>query len=247
MKKSKKKTHEKYVLYGFLVFALVIIAIAIFSTYRLLSSQNKQVDNSPKKPSLIKMTPYDRELAIKFMDKNNDGKCDVCGMPVDMCISSGQLQCNMDSRSTIGILGSQHIHADWKVYINGEQIDFSDKSHMDRMKKESSVSNFIHVDSGNPLPEKNGDVLHMHATGVPLWIFFDSINMDLSKDCLVLDNGKKFCNDDKNTLKFYVNGKPDDQYENYVFKGLDKILISYGNETDLTQQLNSITDFTKNH
>ncbi len=247
MKKSNEKTHEKYILYGFLAFVLIIIAVVGFSTYRLFLFQNKQVDNTPQKSSLMQMTSYDKDLAIKFMDKNNDGKCDVCGMPVDMCISSGQLQCNMDSRSTIGILGSQHMHADWKVYINGEQIDFSDKAHMDRMRKELSVSSFIHVDSGNPPPEKTGDVIHMHATGVPLWIFFDSIGMNLSKECLVLDNGKKFCNDDKNTLKFYVNEKSNNQYENYVFKDLDKILISYGSETDLTQQFNSITNFAKNH
>ena len=115
---------------------------------------------------------------------------------------------------------------------------------MDRMKKESSVSNFIHVDSGNPLPEKNGDVLHMHATGVPLWIFFDSINMDLSKDCLVLDNGKKFCNDDKNTLKFYVNGQPNNEFGSRVIKDLDKYLVSYGNEDEaaIQQQLSSVTN-----
>lgn len=247
MKKLKQKIHEKYILYGFLAFVLIIIAATGFSTYRLFSFQDKQVNNAPKKSSSIQMTPYDKELAIKFMDKNNDGKCDICGMPVDMCISSGQLQCNMDPRSTIGILNSQHIHADWKVYINGKQMDFSDKAHMDRMRGGLAVSSFIHVDSGNPPPEKTGDVLHMHATGVPLWIFFDSINMDLSKDCLVLDNGEKLCSNDKNTLKSYVNGKPNDEYENYVFKDLDKILISYGSEIDLTQQFNSITDFSNNH
>ncbi|MBS3052378.1 MAG: hypothetical protein J4428_03330 [Candidatus Aenigmarchaeota archaeon] len=194
------------------------------------------------------MTSYDKELATKLMDKNHDGKCDICGMSAEMCISSGQLQCNMGSqKTTMGILGSQHIHADWRIYINGIKLDLSDKSHMDRMKKNMSVSSFIHVDSGSPQPEKTGDVLHMHATGIPLWVFFDSIEMKFNKTCIMLDNTDSFCSDNKSVPKFYVNRKLNNEYENYIFKDLDKILISYSNETNLNQQLNSITDFAKNH
>jgi len=82
----------------------------------------------------------------------------------------------------------------------------------------------------------------MHATGIPLWIFFESVGMKFSKDCLELPDGKKFCNNGKSTLKFYVNGKLNDEWENYVFKDLDKILVSYGEgeETDLKEQLDSV-------
>lgn len=118
------------------------------------------------------MTFY-KELGRKLMDSNNDGRCDSCGMPVEMCLDSGQLECNMDPNAKIGILGSQHIHADWKVYINGNILDFSDKSHMERMGNNQPVSSFIHVDSGTPAPEKTGDVIHMHATGVPLWLLMN--------------------------------------------------------------------------
>ena len=165
-------------------------------------------------------------------------------------MDSGQLQCNMDSKSTIGILGSQHIHADWKIYIDGKALDQNlfDSISMDMSKMDNKItSSFIHVDKGAPAPEKTGDLIHMHATGVPLWLFFKSVGMDFNKDCLTLQDGQKFCNDAKNTLKFYVNGKPNSEWENYVFKDLDKILISYGSETDIGQQMNAITDFAKNH
>lgn len=108
-------------------------------------------------------------------------------------------------------------------------------------------SSFIHVDKGAPAPEKTGDILHMHATGVPLWIFFKSVGMDFNKESLALPDGRKFSNDGKDTLKFYVNGKPNSEWENYVFRDLDKILISYGEERDLSQQINSVTDFSKSH
>ena len=63
----------------------------------------------------------------------------------------------------------------------------------------------------------------------------------------MLDNTDSFCSDNKSVPKFYVNRKLNNEYENYIFKDLDKILISYSNETNLNQQLNSITDFAKNH
>jgi hypothetical protein len=189
------------------------------------------------------------------MDADGDGKCDVCGMDVQLCMDGGQLQCNMDQHSTIGVLGSAHIHADWKIYINSKVLDnnFFGPLAMDMSDpKKTTTSSFIHVDksrgdNGDSSLEKTGDVIHMHATGVPLWIFFDSVEMEFNKDCLSLPTGERFCNDGKKTLKFYVNGKFNDKYEKYVFSDLDKILISYGDETDLSSQMNSITEFSMSH
>ncbi|MEK6872459.1 MAG: hypothetical protein AABW90_00420 [Nanoarchaeota archaeon] len=185
-----------------------------------------------QKLSRMSLAPFDIELAKQFMDKNNDGKCDACGMPVEMCIDSGEIQCSMSSDSTIGKLGSQHIHADWKVYINGKALDENflaplamDMSRMDNAK----TSSLIHLDSGAPAPEKTGDLLHMHATGVQLWIFFESIDLELPQG-----------------MKAYVNGKPIEDYQNYVFNDLDKILITDG-VGDLQNQLSSITNFAGIH
>ena len=234
---------------------VMVVIIAVFSLIYVLKSlffpkENVKENNGQQNHfSAIGFTAFDVELAKRLMDKDNDGKCDSCGMDVDLCIQTGQLQCNMVSGSTIGILDSQHIHADWKVYINGIALDFSDKAHMERMRSNKPVSSFIHVDSGAPPPEKTGDILHMHATGVPLWIFFESIGMDFNKDCITLENKEKFCNDGNKKLKFSVNGKESNEFENYVFKKLDKILISYGNdsEEEIKNQLASITNFAKNH
>ena len=236
-----------------LIFILIaVIGLFIFSLTDFFSTKSGQVnqDNSQmKKVSRMSLTSFDRELGIELMDQNHDGRCDTCGMPVEQCLDSGQLECNMGSNSKIGILGSQHIHADWKIYINGKPLDFSDKSHMERMRSNQPVSSFIHVDSGAPAPEKTGDVIHMHATGIPLWVFFKSIGMDFDKDCITLENKEKFCNEGNKKLKFLVNGKESNEFENYVFNDLDKILISYGyeSEEEIKNQLTSITDFSKLH
>ncbi|MEK6808607.1 MAG: hypothetical protein AABY14_02895 [Nanoarchaeota archaeon] len=235
-------------LISMLVIVSGLLIYSIFSTVGVFSMKQEQQNtaNIPKRMSHMTLTSFDKEIAKQLMDTNNDGRCDVCGMSIEQCIDGGQLECSMDSNAKIGILGSQHIHADWKVYINGKELDFSNKAHMTRVTNNEGVSSFIHVDSVSP-PEKIGDVLHMHATGVPLWIFFKSIDMDLNKDCLSLENEQKFCNNENKKLGFYVNGKENNQYENYIFNDLDKILVSYGDEIDLNAELDTITNFAKLH
>ena len=248
--KKGKVDFVAILLMSMLVILIGILISSIFSTIDIFKMPKKEKStNTMPRISHMSLTSFDKEIGRQLMDQNNDGRCDVCGMPVEQCIDSGQLECSMDTNAKIGILGSQHIHADWKIYINNKPLDLSDKSHMDRMRNNQPVSSFIHVDSGAPAPEKTGEVLHMHATGVPLWVFFKSIGMDFNKDCITLENKEKFCNDINKQLQFYVNGQLNNQFENYVFNDLDKILISYGNdsEEEIKNQLNSITDFAKLH
>ena len=241
------KTPETFVSYAAVVVVVAALIFSLLSYFDVLSIQG----NVAKEPapsgmaglSRMPLTAFDIMLAKQFMDKDSDGKCDVCGMDVKLCIDSGQLQCNMDPQSTISILGSAHAHADFKVYINGEPLNFANPEYY--MK-----SSFIHVDDNQNMGDASG-VLHMHAKGVPLWIFFRSVGLEFNKDCLVVaDHGKeeKFCNNDNSSLRFYVNGIPNTEFGNYVFNNLDKILISYGPVGENVQrQLASISDFAKLH
>ena len=62
-----------------------------------------------------------------------------------------------------------------------------------------------------------------------------------------MESGKKYCNDGDKTLKVYVNGEPNEEYDTYLMGDLDKILISYGSETEeeIQEQLDSITDLSE--
>ncbi len=258
--KKKREIQRERIVTGFIFLVLAFAIFVLFFTAKSILLPQKTISeqastliksSSMQKISMMSLTAYDRELGVKSMDKGNDGRCDVCGMDVEVCLDSGQIECNMDSKSTIGVLGSQHIHADWKIYINGKVLDnaFFEPISMDMSKQDNKItSSFIHMDKGAPAPEKTGDLIHMHATGVPLWIFFKSVGIEFNKDCLSLPDGQEFCNDGKNTLKFYINGKPNEEYEKYVFNDSDNILIGYGNKNeDVSSQLNSITDYSKNH
>lgn len=107
-------------------------------------------------------------------------------------------------------------------------------------------SSFIHLDESENKEDASG-VLHMHAAGVPLRIFFESIGGKFNETCLGV-SGKEFCNNENKNIKFYVNGKPNNEFGDYVFNDLDKILISYGDiNEDVGIQLNAVSDFAKYH
>lgn len=239
------KNFENYVAYGTLA---IVIATLIFSLSSLTGfdfqktkagkagtnqAASDHTGNSVMgaRMSRMSLTGFDVALAKQFMDKDGDGKCDACGMPVEMCISSGQMQCNMDPESAIGVLGSQHIHADWKVYIGGKVFDFEPFA-MDMSSINANItSSFIHVDEGVPPPEETDDVLHMHAKGVPLWLFFKSVSIEIP-----------------GSVKLYVNGKLASEELDYVFKDGDKLLLTDStDESIIKTQLLSITDYSKNH
>ena len=69
----------------------------------------------------------------------------------------GQLQ----SLSGIGDSGSAHEHADFAVFVNGKQIDFT---RPDFVMQHS----LVHIDPG----ENNEHLIHRHATGVTYGMFF---------------------------------------------------------------------------
>ena len=132
--------------------------------------------------------------------------------------------------SGIGPLKSTHIHSDIKVYINGQSIDFS-------QKKYQITTSYIHFE------DSLGDVVHIHSTGLAMNHLFNSLNGDFNSNCLIFED-RTYCNDGNKKLKFYVNGKPNNEFGYYVMKDLDKILVSYGNEneSEIQKQMESITN-----
>ncbi len=142
----------------------------------------------------------------------------------------------------VGIVGDVHEHADFKVYLNGVAFNFSVDKYMSDLAANRTLSNFVHLHDGN------GNIIHKHAPGVTLGMFFSSIGMSLSSDCFVTDFATEFCNKDgtglnKRILRFYVNGIPNSAFGDYEFHDLDRILITYGNqnEQEIAVQIGSVS------
>ena len=127
-----------------------------------------------------------------------------------------------------------HEHADFAVYLEGQKFDFT------KAKYQSSDTNPLDPDAH--LHDGNGEVTHKHRKGITLGYFFDSLGMKFDNQCLVTDDGKRYCNTADKKLSMYVNGKENTMFGNYEFTDLDRILITYGDETGVTDQITSITD-----
>ncbi len=208
--KYRKKSYLRIVL---IVIAIILI---IYYSAEFLKGKSRITDDKITKS---KMTEYDINLAKKLMDKDNDGKCDYCGMDIDLCINSGMLECTMDSESEMGLLGSEHSHANFKVYLNKEIINFNDEKYFVK-------SSFVHVEPETNT-EETGKVLHIHAKGIQLWLFFESLGMSFNSTCFKLDDNREFCNNEKQRLKMFVNGKENFEFESLVLKDGQEIEIRY--------------------
>lgn len=135
----------------------------------------------------------------------------------------------------IGPVNSQHIHADFAIYINGTELNFNDNKYF--VGELHGKYSHLHA--------PHATLLHVHATRVSIGIFMNSIKQPFNNTCITDQAGEDFCNDNENTIKFYVNGEPNYEFDKYIVKDKDKILISYGNESDLKEQLASITNLAE--
>lgn len=129
-----------------------------------------------------------------------------------------------------------HDHADIKVYLANKKLDLSQPKYQSTEEKE--------LDDDTHMHDGNGDVVHKHRTGITIGYFFKTLGITFDNKCFALDTGEKYCSDEKNKLAFYVNGKLNDKFGDYEFSDLDRLLITYGENSDeiVKNQISSVTD-----
>ena len=138
-----------------------------------------------------------------------------------------------------GKLGDEHEHASLLVRIFGDKFDFSATTYQIK-------NSWIHFE------ESDGNTIHRHSSGVALEYLFDSLNLTVGKveiggilkDCFTFpeSDGRKFCTNEDYSLKFYINHQAVSGISDYIIKDGDRILISYGNETEeeINEQLKQL-------
>ena len=134
-----------------------------------------------------------------------------------------------------GRLGDEHIHASLLVKIFGDKFDFSTPNYQIQ-------TSWIHFENSD------GDTIHRHSSGVELEFMFNSMKIALDDKCFVFPDGRQFCTNEDYSLKFYVNGQKVDDIRYYVVQEDDRILISYGNESQeqIDKQLSELNAQTIN-
>lgn len=129
----------------------------------------------------------------------------------------------------------QHVHADMKVFIQGQAVNFSEARFQSTSQR--ALTEYIHFHDGN------GNVVHLHASGVPLSYLFGTFGGKLSSSCIQVASGDPtYCTDGQNSLRFYVNGNWNPDPAGYQLRDLDQLLISYGPATEnVSALLGSVT------
>lgn len=117
-----------------------------------------------------------------------------------------------------------HAHAAFMIFVNGKAVDFSDKKYQNQ-------DILTHFENGD------GVTLHNHSRKAWLGMFLQTLNMTLAKNCLTLDNGSSYCSDFDNQISFVVNGKQNSQFQHYIPKDGDRILISYGKPEQIKTEI----------
>ena len=128
-----------------------------------------------------------------------------------------------------------HIHADFKVNLNGSYINFSNDQFQSTSSK--NLHEFVH------LHDSNGDVIHYHERNQNLSDFFSSLGMELNELYFIDHNGFIYETNSTHKLSVFVNGKEISDHSSYVAKDLDQILIIYHQvDIDISQNLKDVTD-----
>jgi len=129
-----------------------------------------------------------------------------------------------------GKLGDEHEHASILVRIFGDKFDFSATTYQIK-------SSWIHFE------ESDGNTIHRHSSGVTLGYLFETLGITIDEDCYIFSDGRQFCTNEDYSLKYFIDGPGFvDSINDYVIQDGDRILISYGNETEeqIGDQLNEL-------
>jgi hypothetical protein len=157
----------------------------------------------------------------------------------------------MDNASTaVTAAEATHQHADFALFIEGKEFNFDQPQFISTADKDTDP--YVHIHEPRPT------IVHVHKLGITWDYFFHSLGFKLddpsfpavaaaspANTCLTIPSGQKYCQTATETFKFYVNGVKVDGVSNTGIHDLDRVLISYGSESEadvVANQLTKVTD-----
>ncbi|HJT10241.1 MAG TPA: hypothetical protein VJ771_05600 [Candidatus Nitrosotalea sp.] len=126
-----------------------------------------------------------------------------------------EVKTNHASANNFSADRNTHAHATLAVFVNENLLNFSSSKYQNR-------DMLMHFEGGD------GFTLHKHFRYAWLGSFFESLNMSLGENCLVINNGSSYCSNLESQVMFFVNGTKSNKFEHYVPGSGDRILVIYG-------------------
>lgn len=147
------------------------------------------------------------------------------------------------TRTPVANPDPNHTHADFAVFVNGEQMNFSGDEFMSGTSDAKDPNHTKH-DPYLHLHDGNGNVIHRHKPGLTLEDFFATLQLGIEEKCYVsfepMADGQ-ICGE--TPFRLFVNGKEIPFDMNYVFEDTDRILITNAaTDTDIAAQTSQLSD-----
>ncbi len=150
-----------------------------------------------------------------------------------------------------------HTHADFAVWIDGKQLDFSGKEYMSEeltSQEEEALKHqtgaFVNMDRITlqkylHLHDGNGHVIHRHKPHFTLADFFTSLRLGFTEKCFtsgIPTQDGEVCSDAP--FRLFVSGSELPPFDlSYDFKDGEKILLTTASDqTELQKELKLMTD-----
>lgn len=93
-----------------------------------------------------------------------------------------------------------------------------------------NLSEDVYIEASNP------NIVHVKKTGTTWNDFFSTLPVKLTSTCLTTGTKETFCTGERGTLQFYINGQRNDSALSQEIREGDKLLVTFGNESDETIQ-----------
>lgn len=121
--------------------------------------------------------------------------------------------------------------ASFAIFTNGTKRSFSAPMY-------HKLSPDAYIEADNP------EIIRLKKTNITWGDFFNTLPMELRKDCLVTGTKETFCNGLTGSLKFYLNGIKEDSLLDRIIEDEDRALITFGldNDLDIKSQMDQVPD-----
>lgn len=124
-----------------------------------------------------------------------------------------------------------HHHTNFALFVDGERIGLSADRYMEEVGA-CAVSERVLPSERAHLHANNPDVAHVHHEGTTWGHLLANLRFGLGDEYLATDNGRILVEGKGRTLKLILNGQQQYSVRNELIRSGDRLLISYGPESE---------------
>lgn len=126
---------------------------------------------------------------------------------------------------------SVHYHANFAVYINGQQEQFKGAQYYQEVAICTATSGITIPQQRAHMHDNVGGVIHVHDHATTWGQFFENLGWYVGEDTIITDDGRHLVADDTNKVNIIIDGQDYTGLmgiNNVVIKDKARLLVSFG-------------------